>query len=214
MCATYPRLSHRRTSVLPRTRGRVGKAHASLPEMHATEEPMPPRHSSRCPLPCMRHDRCARHPRLPSTSSSLTRTRQSRSPTMSSSCPTPLSSPLRPRAGTAQGLRREIGREGLAVWDAGEEGRVRHNMVLLGTIGSLLATPAHVPPHTRTLFFARPCTIVVDNTLWYSRVLRSPGDPSDACTKVPSSSLAFSLCPARTSSRALSCGSRCVCVKS
>eukprot|EP00802_Teleaulax_amphioxeia_P019178 Tamp_19401.p1 GENE.Tamp_19401~~Tamp_19401.p1 ORF type:complete len:309 (+),score=64.84 Tamp_19401:97-927(+) len=29
----------------------------------------------------------------------------------------------------------------------------------------------------------RPCTIVVDNTLWYSRVLRSPGDPSDACTK-------------------------------
>ena len=30
----------------------------------------------------------------------------------------------------------------------------------------------------------RPCTIVVDNTLWYSRVLRSPGDPSDLCTQV------------------------------
>ena len=28
----------------------------------------------------------------------------------------------------------------------------------------------------------RFCTMVVDNTLWYSRVLRQTGDPSDACT--------------------------------
>ena len=28
----------------------------------------------------------------------------------------------------------------------------------------------------------RTCTIVVDNTLWYSRVLRKVGDPDDACT--------------------------------
>ena len=28
----------------------------------------------------------------------------------------------------------------------------------------------------------RLCTMVVDNTLWYSRVLRQTGDPADTCT--------------------------------
>jgi hypothetical protein len=53
----------------------------------------------------------------------------------------------------------------------------------------------------------RPCTIVVDNTLWYSRVLRSPGDPSDVCTQVMSVSLmsvhrsSFALSPSLARSR-------------
>ena len=50
----------------------------------------------------------------------------------------------------------------------------------------------------------RPCTIVVDNTLWYSRVLRSAGDPSDVCTQVFLCALALS----RLLARSLSLSSR------